>query len=69
MERRHSGSKVDLGGMGGSGNYPQTTRYNYLLAVAQLARYLNTVTEEAFVDAAADPTWSNERTSRTSRHG
>jgi integrase/recombinase XerC len=23
-----------------SGNYPETTRYNYLLAAAQLARYL-----------------------------
>jgi hypothetical protein len=27
-------------------NYPETTRYNYLLAGAQLARYLNTVTDD-----------------------
>jgi site-specific recombinase XerD len=39
-----------------SGNYPETTRYNYLLAAAQLAKYLDTVTDEAFADAAADPT-------------
>lgn len=37
-------------------NYPETTRYNYLLAGAQLARYLNTVTDDGFADAAADPT-------------
>jgi integrase/recombinase XerC len=39
-----------------AGNYPDTTRYNYLLAAAQLARYLGTVTDEAFADSAADPT-------------
>jgi site-specific recombinase XerD len=37
-------------------NYPETTRYNYLLAGAQLARYLNTVTDDGFADAAANPT-------------
>jgi Phage integrase, N-terminal SAM-like domain len=36
-------------------NYPATTRYNYLLAAAQLARYLSTVTDDGFSDAAADP--------------
>ncbi|MCD9589346.1 phage integrase N-terminal SAM-like domain-containing protein [Streptomyces sp. 8ZJF_21] len=41
-----------------AGNYPETTRYNYLLAAAQLARYLN---ENATPDleaenAAEDPT-------------
>jgi site-specific recombinase XerD len=39
-----------------AGNYPQTTRYNYLLAAAQFARYLGTVTEPALAVAAADPT-------------
>lgn len=38
-----------------AGNYPATTRYNYLLAAAQFAQYLGTVTDDAFVDAAADP--------------
>ncbi len=40
-----------------AGNYPETTRYNYLLAAAQLARYLNehaTPDLEA-EDAAEDP--------------
>ncbi|WP_438452939.1 hypothetical protein [Streptomyces asiaticus] len=40
-----------------AGNYPQTTRYTYLLAAAQLARYLNenaTPDLEA-EDAAEDP--------------
>jgi site-specific recombinase XerD len=40
-----------------AGNYPQTTRYNYLLAAAQLARY---IADEAGtvdgMDAAATPT-------------
>jgi hypothetical protein len=26
-----------------SGNYPETTRYNYLLAAAQLGRYLGSI--------------------------
>ncbi|MFF7655789.1 phage integrase N-terminal SAM-like domain-containing protein [Streptomyces sp. NPDC007983] len=41
-----------------AGNYPETTRYNYLLAAAQVARYLNenaTPDLEA-EDAAEDPT-------------
>ncbi|MFE5163667.1 tyrosine-type recombinase/integrase [Streptomyces sp. NPDC056697] len=41
-----------------AGNYPETTRYNYLLSAAQLARYLNenaTPDLEA-EDAAEDPT-------------
>jgi site-specific recombinase XerC len=39
-----------------AGNYPATTRYNYLLAATQLARYLGTVTDDAFAGAAVDPT-------------
>jgi site-specific recombinase XerD len=39
-----------------AGNYPETTRYDYLLAAAQLAAYLCTVTDEEFAAAAADPT-------------
>jgi hypothetical protein len=40
-----------------AGNYPETTRYNYLLAAAQLARYLaERVAELDAVDAADDPT-------------
>ncbi|MBG0564894.1 tyrosine-type recombinase/integrase [Actinoplanes sp. NEAU-A11] len=39
------------------GNYPETTRYNYLLAGAQLGRYLRENADElAAVDAAGDPT-------------
>jgi integrase/recombinase XerC len=40
-----------------SGNYPETTRYNYLLAAAQLARYLAEYSPDPDADAAAeDPT-------------
>ena len=40
-----------------SANYPQTTRYNYLLAAAQLARYLAELAHDAnAVDAARTPT-------------
>ncbi|MGW7003825.1 tyrosine-type recombinase/integrase [Streptomyces sp. NPDC054933] len=40
-----------------SGNYPETTRYNYLLAAAQLARYLAEYSPDPEADAAAeDPT-------------
>lgn len=40
-----------------SGNYPPTTRYNYLLAASQLARYLAECCSEVnAVDAADDPT-------------
>jgi integrase/recombinase XerC len=36
-----------------SGNYPETTRYNYLLATAQLARYLGEYSPDPDADAAA----------------
>ncbi|MEU7842668.1 phage integrase N-terminal SAM-like domain-containing protein [Micromonospora sp. NPDC049114] len=40
-----------------AGNYPETTRYNYLLAAAQLARYLAEHSPDPdAVDAAKDPT-------------
>jgi site-specific recombinase XerD len=40
-----------------SGNYPETTRYNYLLAAAQLGRYLAEHSPDPDADAAAeDPT-------------
>ncbi|MGW4081168.1 phage integrase N-terminal SAM-like domain-containing protein, partial [Streptomyces asiaticus] len=41
-----------------AGNYPETTRYNYLLAAAQLARYLNqhATPDLKAEDAAEDPT-------------
>jgi hypothetical protein len=39
-----------------SGNYPETTRYNYLLAAAQLVRYLGEYSPDPDADAAAaDP--------------
>jgi integrase/recombinase XerC len=39
-----------------SGNYPQTTRYSYLLAAAQLGRYLGEFSPDPDADAAAgDP--------------
>jgi Phage integrase, N-terminal SAM-like domain len=39
-----------------SGNYPETTRYNYLLAAAQLARYLGEFLPDPDADAgASDP--------------
>jgi integrase/recombinase XerC len=37
-----------------SGNYPETTRYNYLLAAAQLARYLGEYSPDPDADDAAD---------------
>ena len=37
-----------------SGNYPETTRYNYLLATAQLARYLGEYSPDPDADDAAD---------------
>jgi site-specific recombinase XerD len=36
-----------------SGNYPQTTRYNYLLAASQLARYIGEEAEDLAAAAAA----------------
>lgn len=40
-----------------SGNYPETTRYNYLLAAAQLAAYLREYSPDPDADdAAEDPT-------------
>jgi hypothetical protein len=39
-----------------SGNFPETTRYNYLLAAAQLGRYLTEYSPDPDADeAAADP--------------
>ena len=39
-----------------SGNYPETTRYNYLLAAAQLARYLGEYSPDPDAEVAAgDP--------------
>jgi site-specific recombinase XerC len=39
-----------------SGNYPETTRYNYLLAAAQLGRYLGEYSPDPDADVAAqDP--------------
>ena len=37
-----------------SGNYPETTRYNYLLAAAQLGRYLAEHSPDPDADGAAD---------------
>src|SRR3954454_14253998 len=37
-----------------SANYPETTRYNYLLAAAQLARYLGEYSPDPDADAAAE---------------
>ena len=37
-----------------SGNYPETTRYNYLLAAAQLGRYLAEYSPDPDADDAAD---------------
>lgn len=37
-----------------SANYPETTRYNYLLAAAQLARYLGEFSPDPDTDDAAD---------------
>lgn len=37
-----------------SGNYPETTRYNYLLAGAQLARYLGEYSPDPDTDDGAD---------------
>ena len=37
-----------------SGNYPETTRYNYLLAAAQLARYLGEHSPDPDADDAAE---------------
>src|SRR3954453_21359480 len=43
-------------------NHPETTRYNYLLAVAQLARYLRSEESEyAGSGAALDPTAVKKR--------
>jgi site-specific recombinase XerD len=37
-----------------SGNYPETTRYNYLLAAAQVARYLREYSPDPDADTAAN---------------
>ncbi len=53
-----------------SGNYPETTRYNYLLAAAQLARYLGEYSPDPEADAAAeDPTEVTRAQSSRSRRG
>ncbi|MDV9171866.1 hypothetical protein R6V09_17280 [Streptomyces sp. W16] len=40
-----------------AGNYPETTRYSYLLVAAQLGRYLGECSPDPqAVDAAEDPT-------------
>lgn len=39
-----------------AGNRPETTRYNYLLAAIQLARYLASLDDDGFAGAANDPT-------------
>jgi hypothetical protein len=39
-----------------SGNYPETTRYNYLLVAAQLSRYLGEYSPDPDADAAAEDT-------------
>jgi integrase/recombinase XerC len=36
-----------------SGNYPETTRYNYLLAAAKFGRYLGEYSPDPDADAAA----------------
>src|SRR3954463_8415613 len=46
-----------------SGNYPETTRYNYLLAAAQLARYLAEYSPDPDADDAAE-----EPTAVTKKH-
>ncbi|MCM0673495.1 hypothetical protein NCC78_01975 [Micromonospora phytophila] len=46
-------------------NYPETTRYNYLLAAAQLGRYLGEYSPDPDADDAADdPCWRGDRQSR-----
>jgi hypothetical protein len=57
-----------------SGNYPETTRYNYLLATAQLARHLGEYSPDP--DADADPChvvkasiWSTSVALRSGRYG
>ncbi|GAA4260307.1 hypothetical protein [Dactylosporangium darangshiense] len=53
-----------------AGNYPETTRYNYLLAAAQLAWYLAEHSPDPDADDAADDRpWSPRPTSRRSRPG
>ncbi|WP_031513133.1 phage integrase N-terminal SAM-like domain-containing protein, partial [Streptomyces sp. NRRL F-5123] len=37
-----------------AGNYPETTRYNYLLAAAQLGRYLGEYSPDPDADRAAE---------------
>ncbi|MES4909580.1 MULTISPECIES: hypothetical protein [unclassified Streptomyces] len=54
-----------------AGNYPETTRYNYLLAAAQLARYLaqHATPDLDAEDAADDPTEVTRGHGRPSRGG
>jgi integrase/recombinase XerC len=58
LSRTWAGFLRDWGRSLRSGNYPETTRYNYLLAAAQLARYLGEHSPDPDPDAddgAADP--------------
>lgn len=53
-----------------SGDYPDTTRYNYLLAAAQLAGYLGDEPPHPDADAAAaDPAAVTGRTWNRSKAG
>jgi hypothetical protein len=57
LTRDWSGFLRDWDGTLRSGNYPETTRYNYLLAAAQLAEYLAECSPDPDADdAAEDPT-------------
>jgi integrase/recombinase XerC len=57
LSRRWSGYLRDWDRTLRAGNYPETTRYNYLLAAAQLGRYLAEHSPDPDADdAATDPT-------------
>jgi integrase/recombinase XerC len=57
LARDRSGFLRDWGRSLRAGNYPETTRYNSLLAAAQLARYLAEYSPDPDADdAAEDPT-------------
>jgi integrase/recombinase XerC len=56
LSRTWAGSLTDWDRSLRSANYPETTRYNYLLAGAQLARYLGQYSPDPDADdAAGDP--------------